>query len=120
MKKVMITDDAEFMRNILKKIFTEAGYQVIGEAENADQGIQMYKELKPDLITMDIMMPDKSGLEAIKEILKEDREAKIVVVSSLGQELLVMEALEMGAKDFLVKPFKKEKFLKVIEGILNQ
>jgi two-component system, chemotaxis family, chemotaxis protein CheY len=118
MVKVLIVDDAQFMRNILKKIFTSNTYDVIGEADTADAGVQAFKKLKPDIVTMDICMPNKSGIEAIKDIIKADKTAKILVCSALGQELLVMEAIQAGAKDFIVKPFKKEKIIETIEKVL--
>lgn len=119
MKKVLIVDDAQFMRGILKKIFEENGYEVAGEAETADEGVKKYLSLKPDVVTMDICMPNKSGIEAIKEIIKQDKKAKILVCSALGQELLVMEAIQAGAKDFIVEPFKKEKILEAMDKVLK-
>jgi two-component system, chemotaxis family, chemotaxis protein CheY len=118
MAKILIVDDAQFMRSILKKIFESSSHEIVGEADTADAGIQAYKKLKPDVVTMDICMPNKSGIEAIKEIVKADRAAKILVCSALGQELLVMEAIQSGAKDFIVKPFKKEKIIETMEKIL--
>jgi len=119
-KKILIVDDAQFMRNILKKIFTAGGYEVVAEAENADDGVKAYQKTKPDMVTMDICMPNKSGIEAIKDITKQDVNAKILVCSALGQELLVMEAIQAGAKDFIVKPFKKEKILDTIQKVLSE
>ncbi len=113
-------DDAQFMRDILKKIFTSNGYEVAGEADSADAGIQSFKKVKPDLVTMDICMPNKSGIEAIKEIVSLDENAKVIVCSALGQEILVMEAIQAGAKDFIVKPFKKEKVLETVEKIIAE
>ena len=118
MAKVLIVDDAQFMRNILKKIFVNNKYEVVGEAENADAGVAAYKRLKPDVVTMDICMPNKSGIEAIREIIKFDKNAKILVCSALGQELLVMEAIQAGAQDFIVKPFKQEKIIETMEKIM--
>ncbi|MHA1583894.1 MAG: response regulator [Promethearchaeota archaeon] len=119
-KNVLIVDDAEFMRNILKKILINNDFEIAGEAENGEIGITQYKTLKPDLVLMDLMMPVKSGLDSIKEIISFDKNAKIIVVSSLGQELLVLEAIEMGAKDFIVKPFKKEKLMTAIDKVLGK
>ena len=119
-KRILIVDDAQFMRNILKKILTENGYEIVGEAENADEGVKAYKQLKPDLVTMDICMPNKSGIEAIKEIKAIDENAQILVCSALGQELLVMEAIQAGAKDFIVKPFKKEQIVETVGKILGK
>ncbi len=120
MAKVLIVDDAEFMRGILKKILLAYGHEIVGEAADANSGIEKYKLLKPDLCTMDICMPDKSGIEAIKEIVEFDSKAKIIVCSSLGQEILVMEAIQVGAKDFVVKPFKKEKLMETIKQVLSE
>jgi two-component system chemotaxis response regulator CheY len=119
-KKILIVDDAQFMRNILKKIFTSNGYEVVAEAATADEGVKAYLKIRPDMVTMDICMPNKSGIEAIKEITQQDDKAKILVCSALGQELLVMEAIQAGAKDFIVKPFKKEKILDTIEKVLSE
>lgn len=115
----LIVDDAQFMRNILKKILASNGYKVVAEAEDADAGVDAYKKHKPDFVTMDICMPNKSGIEAIKEITKYDSDATILVCSALGQELLVMEAIEAGAKDFIVKPFKAEKIVETLGKILS-
>ncbi|WP_371804713.1 response regulator [Candidatus Lokiarchaeum ossiferum] len=120
MAKILIVDDAQFMRNILTKILTANGHQIVGEADNANSGIEQFKELSPDLVTMDICMPDKSGIEAIKEIINIEPNAKILVCSSLGQELMVMEAIQLGAKDFIVKPFKKEKLVEMINKIVEE
>ena len=118
-KTCLIVDDAQFMRNILKKILSQNGYKVVAEAENADQGVEAYKNHKPDVVTMDICMPEKSGIEAIKEIFAYDKDALILVCSALGQELLVMEAIQAGAKDFIVKPFKAEKILETLEKVME-
>lgn len=120
MKNILVVDDAEFMRTILKKILVNDGFTIVGEAQDAASGLEEYKKLKPNLVTMDICMPNKSGIEAIKEIIEFDPEAKILVCSSLGQELLVMEAIQLGAKDFIVKPFKKEKLVETVRKILEE
>lgn len=117
--RILVVDDAQFMRNILKKIFQSDGYEVIAESDNADDGVAAYLKTKPDIVTMDICMPNKSGIEAIKDIIAKDENAKILVCSALGQELLVMEALQAGANDFIVKPFKKEKILETVEKVLK-
>ena len=108
MSKVLIVDDAAFMRISIKNMLTKNGYEVIGEAENGAIGVEMYKELKPDIVTMDITMPEMSGLDALKEIQKSDPNAKVVMVSAMGQEAMVREAIVSGAKGFIVKPFKEE------------
>ena len=120
-KRVLICDDAQFTRNILKNIMTKTGFvEVVGEAPNGNKGIELYKELKPDMVTMDLVMPEKGGIETIEEILKIDPKALIVVVSALGQEALVLEAAKKGAKDFIQKPFKTEQILEVLERILKK
>ena len=115
---ILIVDDSIFIRESLRKILEAHDYDVVGEAEDADSGIEAYKNTKPDLTTMDICMPIKSGIEAIKEIRAFDNQAKILVCSALGQEILVMEAIEAGAKDFIVKPFKKDDIVETVEKIL--
>ena len=114
-KKVLIVDDAIFMRNMIKDIFASGGFEVAGEASNGLEAIEKYKELKPDLTTMDIVMPFKSGIEATREIIKHDPKAVVVMCSALGQESLVMEAIEAGAADFIVKPFRAEDVLSVVK-----
>jgi len=113
----MVVDDALFMRNMLKDIFVRAGHDVIAEAENGEMAFDLYRELKPDLVTMDIVMPKKSGIEALQEIMASDASACVVMVSALGQDALVIEAVEAGAKDFIVKPFKEEKVLEIISRV---
>ena len=106
--RVLIVDDAIFMRNMLKDIFVEGSFEIAGEAANGIEAVEKFKELSPDLVTMDIVMPFKSGIEATREILELDAKALVVMCSALGQEALVMEAIEAGAADFIVKPFKAE------------
>jgi len=120
-KTVLIVDDAQFTRNILKNIMSKTGYvEIVGEAANGKEGIELFKKLKPDMITMDLVMPEKGGIETIEEILKIDPKALIVVVSALGQEALVLEAAKKGAKDFIQKPFKTEQIIEVLERILKK
>lgn len=116
--RVLIVDDAIFMRNMLKDIFSGDDFEVVGEAANGVEAVEKYKELEPDLTTMDIVMPFKSGIEATKEILVADKDAVIVMCSALGQESLVMEAIEAGAADFVVKPFKSEDVQRVVQKVL--
>jgi len=118
-KRVLVVDDAIFMRNMIKDIFTSGGYEVAGEASNGLEAVERYKELKPDLTTMDIVMPFKSGIEATREILKVDPRAAILMCSALGQESLVMEAIEAGAMDFIVKPFRTDDVLAVAKKVLG-
>lgn len=120
-KKVLIVDDAQFTRNMLKNIINKIEQiEVIGEASNGVEAISLYKKLNPDLVTMDLVMPEKGGIEATEEILKINSKALIVVVSALGQEALVLEAAKKGAKDFIQKPFKTEQILEVMDRILKK
>ncbi len=119
--KVLIVDDAMFMRAILKDVLLNAGdFEVVGEASDGEEAVKFAKELRPDLITMDIVMPNMDGIEATKQIMKTDPSVKIVMCSALGQEPLIMESLASGARDFVVKPFSAEKVLKVIQSILSK
>lgn len=113
-KKVLIVDDAKVIRDILKDIFTAMGHIVVGEATTGKEALEMYDRLKPDLVTMDIVMPELNGIQTLKQIMEKDSNANIIVISALGHESLVMEALKIGAKDFIVKPFKKEEVVKVV------
>jgi two-component system chemotaxis response regulator CheY len=115
--RILIADDALFMRNMLREIFVKAGFQVVGEAANGVEAVERYHELRPDLVTMDIVMPLKSGIEALQQITREDPDARVVMCSALGQEALVIEAVQAGAKDFIVKPFKEERVLDVVRRV---
>lgn len=108
MKRVMIVDDAAFMRISIRNTLTKNGYEVVGECENGKVAVTKYQELKPDIVTMDITMPEMDGLEALKAIMKADPNAKVVMVSAMGQEGMVRDAVMSGAKGFIVKPFKEE------------
>ncbi|MFO8057089.1 MAG: response regulator [bacterium] len=117
--RVLIADDALFMRNMIKDVFGSDEFEVVGEAANGVEAVERYKELNPDITTMDIVMPQKSGIEAVRDIMKLDGDAKIVMCSALGQESLVMEAIEAGAADFIVKPFKPEKVIEVVKKVVQ-
>ena len=117
--RVLIVDDAIFMRNMLKDIFDTETFEIVGEAANGVEAVEKYKELRPDLTTMDIVMPFKSGIEATKEILSVQNDAVVIMCSALGQESLVMEAIEAGAADFVVKPFKPEDVQRVVGKVLG-
>ncbi len=118
--RVLIVDDAIFMRNMIKDIFAGGGFEVVGEASNGVEAVDKYQQLKPDLTTMDIVMPFKSGIEATREIVQHDRNAVVIMCSALGQESLVMEAIEAGASDFIVKPFKADDVLTVVKKVLGK
>ena len=117
--KVLIVDDAVFMRDMIKDIFSGGDFEIVGEAVHGVEAVDKYKELSPDLVTMDIVMPFKSGIEATKEILAFDEKATIIMCSALGQESLVMEAIEAGAADFIVKPFKADDVLAVVNKVTS-
>lgn len=108
MKRVLVVDDAAFMRLSLKMLLEKSGFEVIGEAENGIKAVQLYKQLKPDLVTMDLTMPELGGIDAIKMIKIIDKDARIIVISSMGHEILVKEAIMAGAVSFIVKPFKED------------
>ena len=117
--RVLVCDDAIFMRTMISDILTGAGYEVVGEAETGVQAIQRYRELKPDLVTMDIVMPDMGGIDAVREIVKDDANAKILMCSAMGQQALVVEAIQAGAKDFVVKPFQPSRVLEAVQRVLG-
>ena len=117
-KRVLIVDDAVFMRDMIKDIFSGGDFEIVGEAVHGVEAVDKYKELRPDLVTMDIVMPFKSGIEATKEILGIDDKATVIMCSALGQESLVVEAIEAGAADFIVKPFKADEVLTVVNKVL--
>jgi two-component system, chemotaxis family, chemotaxis protein CheY len=116
---VLVCDDAIFMRTMITDILTSAGYEVIGEAETGAQAVEKYRQLKPDLVTMDIVMPDMGGIEAVREICRENPEAKILMCSAMGQQALVVEAIQAGAKDFVVKPFQPSRVLEAVQRLLG-
>ena len=118
--RVLVVDDAMFMRSMIKDILHNAGgrYEVIGEANNGREAIARYKELQPDLVTMDIVMPQMDGIEATREILKLNSVATVVICSAMGQEALVVESISAGAKDFIVKPFTSERVLQVLAKVV--
>lgn len=118
-KTVLIVDDAAFMRMMIKNILTEAGYEVVGEAENGKQAVEKYNEFKPDLVTMDITMPEMDGITAVKEIISTDSSANIIMCSAMGQQAMVIEAIQTGAKDFIVKPFKNERVLEAVNKVFS-
>ena len=118
MAEILIVDDAAFMRLNLKRILEDNGHKIIDEAANGREGLESYKENKPDLVTMDITMPEIDGIEAVKKIMDFDSDAKVIMCSAMGQQSLVIEAIEAGAKDFIVKPFEKDRIKEAIDNIL--
>jgi two-component system chemotaxis response regulator CheY len=116
---VLVCDDAIFMRTMISDILTQAGYEVIGEAETGTQAVERFKELHPDLVTMDIVMPDMGGIDAVREIMKIAPNAKILMCSAMGQQALVVEAIQAGAKDFVVKPFQPSRVLEAVQRVLE-
>lgn len=112
--KVLIVDDAAFMRMMIKDILTKNGFEVVGEAENGAKAVEKYQELRPDLTTMDITMPEMDGITAVKQIKKIDPGAKVIMCSAMGQQAMVIEAIQSGARDFIVKPFQPDRVLEAI------
>jgi two-component system chemotaxis response regulator CheY len=116
---VLVCDDAIFMRTMISDILTQAGFEIIGEAESGAQAVEKYRQLKPDLVTMDIVMPDMGGIDAVREICRDNPDAKILMCSAMGQQALVVEAIQAGAKDFVVKPFQPSRVLEAVQRVLG-
>ncbi len=116
---ILLVDDAAFMRMMLKDILTKNGYNVVGEAENGAQAVEKYKELKPNLVVMDITMPEMDGIQAAKAIKSEDANALIIMCSAMGQQAMVIEAIQAGAKDFIVKPFQPDRVLEAVKKVIG-
>ncbi|WP_449622137.1 response regulator [Robertmurraya sp. Marseille-Q9965] len=119
MARILIVDDAKFMRLTLSNILLKANHEIVGEGETGMDAVELYRKLTPDLVTMDITMPEMSGLEAMKEIKKEFPQAKIIMCSAMGQQKMVVESIEAGAKDFIVKPFDEGRVLEAVNRVLN-
>lgn len=117
-EKVLIVDDAAFMRMMIKDILTKNGYDVVGEAENGIKAVEKYKEVEPDLVIMDITMPEMDGIQAVKEIKKINDGARIIMCSAMGQLSMVIESIQAGAKDFIVKPFQADRVLEAVKKVL--
>ncbi|WP_409292295.1 response regulator [Peribacillus sp. SCS-37] len=117
--RILIVDDAAFMRMMIKDILTKNGYDVVAEAADGQQAVEKYKEHQPDLVTMDITMPEKDGIAALKEIKQSDPAAKIIMCSAMGQQAMVIDAIQAGAKDFIVKPFQADRVLEAISKTLS-
>lgn len=120
MVNVLIADDAKFMRMMLKRILEAEGHKIVGEAAGGEEVISLYAKLRPDLVTMDIVMPEPNGIECVRRIREFDPHAKIVMVTALGQEAMVVEALKAGASDFVIKPFKAGKVIQAIDKVLGK
>lgn len=117
--RILIADDAAFMRRMLRNILQEGGFEVIGEADTGVKAVEFYKELKPDVVTMDITMPEMDGLNALKEIITFDPDAKVLMCSAMNQHTIVVEAIKLGAVDFIEKPFETDQVVKAINKVLH-
>lgn len=118
-KNILICDDAAFMRMMIKDILTKNGYNVAGEAENGAKAVEKYAEVKPDLVLMDITMPEMDGIQALKKIKSTDPAALVIMCSAMGQQAMVIEAIQAGAKDFIVKPFQAERVLEAVKKVVG-
>ncbi len=118
-KKILIVDDAAFMRMMIKDILTKNGYEIVGEAQDGREAVDKFKELQPDLVTMDITMPEMDGISALKEIKTINPDAVVIMCSAMGQQAMVIDAIQAGAKDFIVKPFQADRVLEAIQKALG-
>ncbi|QKY69043.1 response regulator [Lentibacillus sp. CBA3610] len=118
-QRVLIVDDAAFMRMMIKDILDKNGFEVVGEARDGQQAVDQYKELQPDLVTLDITMPEKDGLTALKEIKEVDADANVIMCSAMGQQAMVIDAIQAGAKDFIVKPFQANRVIEAIRKAMG-
>ena len=118
-KNILICDDAAFMRMMIKDILTKDGYNIAGEAENGVKAVEKYSETKPDLVLMDITMPEMDGIQALKKIKEADANACVIMCSAMGQQAMVIEAIQSGAKDFIVKPFQAERVLEAVKKVVG-
>ena len=116
---VLVCDDTEYLRTMVSRILRQAGFEVVGEAETGVQAVEKYRELRPDLVTMDIVMPGMGGIDAVREICKHDPSARILMCSAMGQQALVEEAMQAGARDFVVKPFQPSRVLEAVQRALG-
>ncbi|AGC67598.1 chemotaxis and motility response regulator CheY [Thermoclostridium stercorarium subsp. stercorarium DSM 8532] len=119
MANILIVDDAAFMRMMIKDILVKNGYNVVGEAENGLKAVEKYKELSPDLVIMDITMPEMDGIQAVKQIKKINADAKIIMCSAMGQQAMVIESIQAGARDFIVKPFQADRVLEAVKKVVG-
>ena len=118
-KNILICDDAAFMRMMIKDILTKNGYNVVGEAENGAKAIEKYNETKPDLVLMDITMPEMDGIQSLKKIKESDPKAMVIMCSAMGQQAMVIESIQSGAKDFIVKPFQADRVLEAVKKVVG-
>ena len=118
-KNILICDDAAFMRMMIKDILTKNGYTVAGEAENGAKAVEKYAEIKPDLVLMDITMPEMDGIQALKKIRENDPKASVIMCSAMGQQAMVIESIQSGAKDFIVKPFQADRVLEAVRKVVG-
>ena len=118
-KNILICDDAAFMRMMIKDILTKNGYNVVGEAENGAKAVEKYQELKPDLVLMDFTMPEMDGIQALKAIKAADPSATVIMCSAMGQQAMVIESIQSGAKDFIVKPFQQDRVLEAVRKVVG-
>ena len=118
-KNILICDDAAFMRMMIKDILTKNGYNVVGEAENGLKAIEKYTETKPDLVLMDITMPEMDGIQALKKIKETDPSASVIMCSAMGQQAMVIESIQSGARDFIVKPFQADRVLEAVRKVVG-
>ncbi len=118
-KNILICDDAAFMRMMIKDILSKNGYNVVGEAENGAVAVEKYNELKPDLVLMDITMPEMDGIQALKKIRANDGNAAVIMCSAMGQQAMVIESIQAGAKDFIVKPFQADRVLEAVKKVVG-
>lgn len=118
-KRILIVDDAAFMRMMIKDILTKNGFEVVGEAQDGAQAVEKYEELSPDLVTMDITMPEMDGITALKKIREKDPTAKVIMCSAMGQQAMVIDAIQAGAKDFIVKPFQADRVIEAVQKVLE-
>lgn len=117
--RIMVVDDAAFMRMMIKDILSKNGYDVVAEAENGAKAVEKYQEVKPDLTTMDITMPEMDGISALKQIRSMDSGAKVIMCSAMGQQAMVIEAIQSGARDFIVKPFQPDRVLEAVRKVVG-
>ena len=118
-KSILICDDAAFMRVMIKDILTKNGYTIAGEAENGLKAVEKYNETKPDLVMMDITMPEMDGIQALKKIKESDADADVIMCSAMGQQAMVIESIQSGAKDFIVKPFQPERVIEAVKKAIG-